>query len=87
MAVALTQGLTRSIRLGKSVASGHDGFCTGMIGEGRNERSNEIDAGEPDRHDAALHDRFSATCPSYDRDNIYGDSHGERNLGPDAGIP
>jgi hypothetical protein len=65
----------------------HDGFCTGIVGESRNERSDEINAGEPDRYDATVSDRFSAKCPSCDRDNVYGDSRDERNLGPDAGIP
>jgi hypothetical protein len=56
------------------------------IGESRNERSDEIDAVEPGRYDVALPDRLSTKCPPCDRDNVYGDSRGEKNLGPDAGI-
>lgn len=57
------------------------------IGESRNERSDEINAGEPDRYDAALSDRLSTKCPPCDRGNVYGDTRGERNLAPDASIP
>jgi len=51
------------------------------------ERPDEINPGEPDNYDAALPGRLSVKCPRSDRDNVYRDWSGEREVRPDAGDP
>jgi hypothetical protein len=51
------------------------------------ERSYETDAGEPGDYDAAPPGRLFANCPGSDRDNVYRDRSGERDVQPESTCP